>query len=160
MSTETLRRMHSVGRLRLVLPLIALAWAIHAQAVPTITSTSLGADGSTNQNVVDRFTLSFSTDMEPATVNNVANYEMRGAGPDGDFGTPDDVSSYALVAPGYSSGLSALFVINNGPLQPGWYRFTATTNLTDRAGNRLAANFVRTFWVLPRAGFTLENRDN
>ncbi|MEI6782722.1 MAG: pre-peptidase C-terminal domain-containing protein, partial [Verrucomicrobiota bacterium] len=151
----------TASSLKRVLPLIALAWCVQVQAAaPAITSISLGAEGSTNQTVVDRFTLGYSTEMESATVNALANYDLRGAGGDGVFGNDDDVRSYVLGSPGYSSGLSNTFVISNGPLQPGWYRFTATTNLTDRAGNRLAANFVRTFWVVPRAGFTIENRDN
>ncbi len=125
---------------------------------PVITGVSFGDEGSTNQGVLDRFTLSFSEDMYAAAVNTATNYDLRAAGADGVFGNGDDVRY--VVAPSYTNGLCVTNVIASGPLQPGWYRFTATTNLTDRAGNRLAANFVRTFWVLPRAGFTLENRDN
>jgi hypothetical protein len=127
---------------------------------PIITGVSLGEEGSTNQSVVERFTLTFSEDLYAATVNNLTNYDFRAAGADGIFGTPDDIRGYRLAAPGYSNGLSATFVITNGPLQPGNYRFTVTTNLTDRAGNGLAASFVRTFWLAARSGFTMESRDN
>jgi hypothetical protein len=150
---------------------VGTSWGLLAQYVlnvnvtndfvrPVITGVSLGSEGSTNQGVVDRFTMTFSEDLYAASVNTLANYELRGAGTDGLFGNDDDVLSYLLSPPSYSSGLSNSFLINNGPLQPGRYRFTATTNLMDRAGNRLAADFVRTFWVAPQTGFTMENRDN
>src|SRR6185437_9632596 len=45
---------------------------------PAITGdTLLPADGTTTTGIVDRFTLNFSEDMAPATVNNSANYDLR-----------------------------------------------------------------------------------
>src|SRR5579885_1199750 len=70
---------------------------------PNVTATSLPAPGATSSAVTDRFTVSFSKDMGAAAVNNLANYDLRGAGPDGLFGTADDVASH-LAGPGYASG--------------------------------------------------------
>src|SRR5262249_3322341 len=90
---------------------------------PTITGdTLLPAQGTTSTGIVDRFTLPFSEDMAPATVNNPANYDLRSAGPDNNFDTADDVL-YTVASPGYGSGLaSGLYRVSDGPLQPGSYR--------------------------------------
>src|SRR5207253_2482849 len=73
--------------------------------------------------------------------------------------TTDD-QVYSLASSGYTNGLTASLRITDGPLQPGTYRFTASTALTDRAGNALPAAFVRDFGVAGVPYFTLENRSN
>ena len=50
---------------------------------PVITSTNLPQEGTTSQAVLDRFTLGFSENLEPGTVTNAANLDLRSAGPDG-----------------------------------------------------------------------------
>ena len=134
---------------------------------PVVTGLSVGngytsiapADGSTNSLILDRFWLSFSEDMLAGTVNSLSNYDLRSAGPDGVFDTADD-QAYAISAPGYSSGLSAGYVLGNGPLQPGRYRLTVGAGLEDRAGNGLVTPFVRQFVVQGVAGYVLEGRTN
>ena len=136
-----------------------LTVALNDGVLPSVTDASLPADGSTNNGVLDRFSVSFSKDMNAGTVNDVGNWDLRAGGVDGVFGTGDDVV-YHLSSYGYSSGLSASYRIVDGPLQPGPYRLVGKTNLTDRAGNGLAANFVRNFTVVGVANFVLEGRHN
>ncbi len=128
-------------------------------AAPAILADSLPAEGSTTPGIVDRFTLGFSEDMMASTVNDSASYELRSAGADGNFGTADD-ALYTVVSAGYASGLVGTYVVGDGPLQPGVYRFTAQTSLQDRGGNGLAAAYVRGFTVEGVVGFALENRAN
>ncbi|MGA2863269.1 MAG: FG-GAP-like repeat-containing protein [Verrucomicrobiota bacterium] len=133
--------------------------AVSDTVPPVITGLTLPGEGTTTTTIIDRVTLSFSEDINALAISNSANYELRGAGPDGLFGTSDD-SLYTVATTGYSSGLSAAYTIADGPLQPGAYRFTVGTNLTDRAGNKMAAPFVRNFTVANLPGYVLENRNN
>ena len=48
----------------------------------------------------------------------------------------------------------------DGPLQPGNYRLTVSTGMTDRFGNVMAAPYVLVFTVAPLSGYTIENRSN
>src|SRR5262249_21317160 len=84
-------------------------------------------------------------------VNTSASYDLRAAGADGTFGTADDPVYTVATNPTYTSGLTVSYRVTDGPLQPGNYRFTASANLTDRAGNPLSPVFVRTFTVPGRA---------
>ncbi|MCS7091075.1 MAG: CARDB domain-containing protein [Verrucomicrobiota bacterium] len=127
---------------------------------PTIVADTLPLEGAQVLDLVDRFTLTFSEDTLATTVNNPTNYEMRSAGPDGLFDTPDDMVWPITVSPAYSSGLTASFRLAAGALQPGQYRFTATSALQDRAGNRLAAPFQRSFVVIQLNGFATETEPN
>ena len=133
--------------------------AISDGVAPVITTTTLPGEGSVSSDVIDRFSLSFSEDLVPSAVSNAANYELRSAGADGAFNTTDDVL-YALATTGYSGGLNSDYFISDGPLQVGAYRFTARTNLIDRASNPMAAPFVRQFVVTNVPGFVLEARLN
>src|SRR5438093_7149662 len=126
---------------------------------PVITAVSLPGEGAASDGVIDRFSMNFSEDMAASTVNDVSNFELRGAGADGVFGNGDD-QLYHLSSEGYASGLSASYRVTDGPLQPGAYRFTAGTGLTDRGGNALAADFVRNFSVTGVPGFITESRGN
>ncbi|HKS38738.1 MAG TPA: FG-GAP-like repeat-containing protein, partial [Verrucomicrobiae bacterium] len=126
---------------------------------PAIVSNNLPAEGSTNAIIVDRFALGFSEDMLATSVTNSGSYDLRAAGADNIFDTPDD-AVYAVECTGYTSGLSASYLVTDGPLQAGRYRFTATTALQDRLGNALAAPHVRQFALANVAGFVFESRNN
>src|SRR5262249_8494810 len=54
----------------------------------------------------------------------------------------------------------ASYRITDGPLQPGTYRLTLKTGLTDKSGNPLAAPYVRTFSAADLAPYVLESRSN
>jgi hypothetical protein len=125
---------------------------------PFITSITLPTEGAGSDAVIDRFNITFSEEMDADSVNNAANYELRSAGADALLDTADD-EIYSL-APTYSSGLEASFIITDGPLQLGAVRFTATTGLLDRGGNPMAADHLRSFTVSSPSGFLLESRDN
>jgi methionine-rich copper-binding protein CopC len=127
---------------------------------PQVVSVSLPAEGTASTNILDRFSIAFSEDMGAATVTNSANYDLRNAGPDNLFGTADDQLYGVVNSPAYTSGTSASYLVTNGPLQPGMYRFTVSTNLTDRVGNNLTNVYVRNFSVVNVPGFVLETRTN
>src|SRR5262249_23757948 len=127
---------------------------------PTVTGTSLPAEGTTSTAVHDRLSVSFSEDMAAATVNNPASYDLRAAGPDGNFDTADDLGYHLATAPTYTSGSTASLSISDGPLQPGSYRFTARTTLTDRVGNAVVNPFVRNFVVDAIPPYIIEDRSN
>ena len=113
---------------------------------PQITGNTLPASGTTSSAVINSFGLSFSEDMNAATVNNTANYTLQdGLG-----------NVYHLTSPGYTSGSTANYVLSDGPLQPGSYTLTVS-GLTDRTGNVLAT-YVRQFTVVGVAPYTLVSR--
>src|SRR5205085_6266737 len=103
---------------------------------PSIIANSLPAEGTLSTDLFDRFTLTFSEDMDASTVNNVANYSLRAAGPDGSFDTADDVDIPLVLTSSYSSGISVgLRTANGGAFAVGSYRFRALPALKDRYGN-------------------------
>lgn len=126
---------------------------------PTITGSDLPGPGGTTTDMIHAIALEFSEEMNPAAVNNSANYELRHAGADGIFGTDDDYL-HTLVADGYTGGLATVIGITDGPLQPGLVRFTAGSNLHDRAGNPMDAPWVRTFTVEQLEDFVMETVGN
>ncbi len=115
-------------------------------------------NGSVLSLMADRFRLSFSEDLLPATVNQTTNYDLRSAGSNGTWGDGDD-ETYPVLSPSYSTGPAVTCVLASGPMQPGIYRLTVT-GLQDRAGNVLAAPFVREFTVTGVNGFGQESRTN
>ncbi|MCW5556084.1 MAG: hypothetical protein KIS67_28500 [Verrucomicrobiae bacterium] len=127
---------------------------------PTILTDTLPTEGGSVLGLFDRFTLTFSEDMLAVTVNDANSYELRASGPDNLFDTVDDVLWTVNVSPAYSAGLTANYVIVGGALQPGHYRFTAKTDLQDRAGNPLSPAHVRQFAVNQVLGFNTEIEPN
>ena len=126
---------------------------------PLITSATLPGEGSTTTDIVDRFSLTFSEDLERSSVSNNVSYELRCAGADNVFFSADD-QLYAVRTTGYTVGLSSGYAIIDGPLQSGSYRFTVRTNIMDRAGNNMSAPYVRSFAIAKLAGYVLEGRNN
>ncbi len=127
-----------------------------SSAAPTVTSTTLPANQATSTAVIYSFSVNFSEDMAAALVNQPASYDLRSAGPDGAFGTADDLV-YHVSNPSYSSGLTANFQITDGPLQPDIYQLTIS-GLTDRFGNPFAVPYVLTFKMVDVTGYTIEGR--
>jgi hypothetical protein len=128
---------------------------------PMITASTLPVEGSRGTALLDRFTLTFSKDMEAATVNNTANYELRSAGADGTFDNADDLVVPLVLTSAYSSGLTAsLRTANGGTLLAGTYRFKALPGLLDRFTNALAPVFTRTFGVDLIPGYAYETEPN
>ena len=136
-----------------------LNFAISDGVAPQITGTSLPAENATVATIIDRLSLNFSEDVVATSVTDPASYELRSAGLNGSFGNADDVL-YTVANSSYTDGLSASYTVPEGPLQPGRYRFTVTTNLLDRAGNHMTAPFVRNFTVAGVPGYVVENRAN
>jgi len=93
------------------------------------------AEGSVvHPSTVTDFTVSFSQVMDPATVNNIANFELRGAGPDNNFGTGDDQlytlststtyqlgtneMTFTIAGPAFIEGFHRLSLISGGLANP------------------------------------------
>ncbi|HEX7863031.1 MAG TPA: FG-GAP-like repeat-containing protein [Verrucomicrobiae bacterium] len=96
---------------------------------------------------------------DPYPTDKTNGFELRSAGADDVFGNGDD-RVYMLTSLGYSGGLSASFLISDGPLQPGKLRLTISTSITDRAENHMSSAYVRSFDVAALGGFVLENTRN
>jgi hypothetical protein len=126
---------------------------------PSVVGTTLPAEGSTATYVDPYFTVTFTEDMLADTVNDGGNFDLRSSGVDAVFDTADD-EIYTVSPQSYASGLTASFHVPDGPLQPGSYRFTAGTGLTDNFANPLASSFVQTFSVVGVPGYVLESRSN
>ncbi|HZK09227.1 MAG TPA: S8 family serine peptidase [Bacteroidales bacterium] len=74
---------------------------------------------------IDEFTVAFSQVMDPATVNNIANYELRGAGPDDTFGNADDVLYTLTISAPYMYGTNYVtFEVSGPPFINGLHRIT------------------------------------
>jgi len=94
-------------------------------APPILKSTEgMPDEGSTvTPDEVDEFTVAFSQVMDPATVNNNANYELRGAGPDNTFGTGDDVLYTLSTSATYMYGTNYLtYEVSGSPFIDGLHR--------------------------------------
>ncbi len=113
---------------------------------PQVTSDSLPVQGTTSSSIIDSFSLGFSEDLNPASVNDTANYLLQDS-----LG-----NTYHVTGPGYTTGTSASYQISDGPLQPGSYTLTVT-GLTDPTGNTLVP-YTLSFDVVNVAPFTLEGR--
>jgi subtilisin family serine protease len=105
----------------------------------------------------DEFTVVFSQVMDPETVNNNANFEMIGAGPDDTFGTGDDVI-YTLSTPTtYMIGTNNLtYEVSGPPFVDGLHRIRLVSGgLTNPFGTPLDGDengtggddFVRNFSI-------------
>ncbi len=107
-------------------------------------------DRSTNSLALDQFSITASLGLLANSAGNPASYILREAGANGILGDSDDVI-YSL-SPVYSSGQTVNFSVNNGPLQPGSYRFQTATNLLDLNTNAVTT-FTREFVIAnPREG--------
>ncbi len=95
-------------------------------------------------------------------------WDLREAGADGVFDTPDDDVYDLRVSPEYSGGTTVNLRLFDGPMQEGQYRLTITPSLTDVLGNLLDGDgdgvggdaFTRIFEVDLPDGFVYEGRDN
>ncbi len=85
----------------------------------------LPQEGEISTSSIRQFTLSFDHVMDPASVNSVANYDLRSSGPDGLFDTADDLVAMVSPAREYRVSTNRLPIdILDGPLLPGDYRMT------------------------------------
>ncbi len=108
--------------------------------------------------------LTASFDPFPSDAFN--GFDLRAAGVDGQFDTADD-QVYLLEVTRTSSRVLD-FLVQDGPLGPGSYRFTVTPTLTDILGNPLDGNangtggdaLVRTFIVTAPITGVFEGRGN
>jgi subtilisin-like proprotein convertase family protein/subtilisin family serine protease len=101
----------------------ALTEAIGAPKVRVVNN--LPANGGTLDNPkIDNFDLGFDQIMDPAAMNNLNDFSLRGAGLDNQFNTADDVV-YSLTSDTYQIGTNLLkFRITEGYLPYGKYRLT------------------------------------
>ena len=99
-----------------------------AIAAPQVAMVSgIPADGTaTSADNIDGFGVVFNQTMDAASVLDAANYELRDAGLDGMFDTPDDgIFTLNLATTNYQVGTNQLELdITTGPLGFGDYRFS------------------------------------
>ena len=91
---------------------------------------------------VNSFTVAFDQVMDPATANNLLNYEFRGAGPNATFGDGDDVI-YPVTTTGlYQIGTNQkTYQISNTPLPCGEFRLSLISGgLVNPFGTALDGN--------------------
>ncbi len=95
-------------------------------------------------------------------------WDVREAGADGQFDTPDDVLYSPYLTATYVSGTSVSLALRDGPLGTGHYRLTVSDTITDRLGNALdgdgdlaaGAPYHYEFEVLLSGDFVFEGRSN
>lgn len=147
----------------------ALTTVIGPPAVKSLTG--IPAEGSTvTPDDVTQFTISFTQVMDPNTVNNLAYYELRGAGPDNIFGTADDMfyslstptnymlgtnsMTFNIIGPPFINGLHRLQIVSGGLANP-------FGTALDGDGNGTGGDhFFRNFNIgipPPVANFTVSN---
>src|SRR5262249_34667439 len=116
---------------------------------------------------IDFFQVDVATVFDPGSVMDPANWEMRGAGPDGLFNTEDDVLVPVTLTTNYMVGSNRLSFILGYALPPDQYQFRAYSGgLVDPFGTPLdgdgdgapGGNFVRNFTVLDRDGIAPQAR--
>ncbi|MCW2284563.1 parallel beta-helix repeat protein [Rhodoblastus acidophilus] len=124
---------------------------------PVITgATNLPANGAKTDAAFSSITLNFSETLDPISAASAANYQLVAAGPDGKFGTADDIA-IPLVVVYASSSQSVTLAFAKGPLGDGLYQLTVSKNggLLDSSGNALDGDsngtaggaFVRAFTI-------------
>ncbi len=110
-----------------------------AVSAPTLKEVRWLRDASTNR--ITRLEIAFQGVLDPATANHLANYQLRGAGPDGVFDTADDTTHTFTIGydlPGTPAGTrvpvryrvgsnEVVLQINGGGLAPGGYRLRLNT---------------------------------
>jgi len=79
----------------------------------------------------------FSEPIHPGTIH-MLSFQLREAGSDGTFDTPDDTTN-SPAGLEWRPALLGAFLKFTDNLLPGQYRVTVTTNIADLIGNRLAA---------------------
>ncbi|MEO6842783.1 MAG: right-handed parallel beta-helix repeat-containing protein [Bradyrhizobium sp.] len=126
-------------------------------SLPEITGTvNLPANGTTTDAVFTAVTLDFNETLDAISATSAANYQLIAAGPDGIFGTADDITISATPAYSATSQTVTLLLIN-GALPDGSYRLTVngSAGLLDSSGNALdgagsgtpGSAFVSTFTI-------------
>ncbi|MGH8523960.1 MAG: lectin-like protein, partial [Gammaproteobacteria bacterium] len=106
--------------------------------------------------------------VDPHSSDPLNGWDLREAGADQNFDTPDDVRYVVRVSPAYGSGTLINLVVIDGPLGSGKYRFRMLPSITDVVGNPLDGNgdgtggdpYVQHFNISLPTGFVFEGRNN
>jgi predicted DNA-binding protein (MmcQ/YjbR family)/methionine-rich copper-binding protein CopC len=106
--------------------------------------------------------------LDPYVADSANAWDLREAGADKMFDTPDDVIHRILLNGTYDGGTTVNLLIEDGSLNTGSYRFTANSTLTDIVGNPLDGDkngtggddYVHYFTIAPPAGITTEGGRN
>ena len=137
-----------------------------AVPAPMLKEVRLKRDATTQ--LVNRLEVVFTEVLAPAFANNVANYQLVAAGPDGQFGTADDGTPPALttgyelagtdpakpkVKVLYRVGSNEVVLNPDSPLLPGKYRLQLS-GLQNPFGTPLAGDVVHEFTVSYTEGRT------
>ncbi len=119
-------------------PYRALTEALGPPALEQVTG--LPAHGTSAESLsIDEFSLAFSQYMDSESINQLSGVELRSAGLDGQFETPDDgIIGLALAEPYMVGSNSARIAMTDGPLGLGDYQLRlAASQLTNPFGTEL-----------------------
>jgi hypothetical protein len=89
--------------------------------------------------------VAFSESLDPASAA-LAVFQLEGAGPDGVFGTPDDLQD-PIGSLSYNDAAATVFFSLDAPLPVGIWRISITGPLTDRIGNPWIGSHSWTFFA-------------
>jgi subtilisin family serine protease/PKD repeat protein len=147
----------------------ALTTVIGPPAVKSLTG--IPAEGGiVTPDDVTQFSIAFTQVMDPTTVNNIANFELSGAGPDNIIGTGDDVFYTLSTSTTYMLGTNQMtFNVDSPPFIEGLHRLRLVSGglsnpfgaALDGDGNGTGGDdFIRNFTIgipPPVANFTVSN---
>ncbi len=119
---------------------------------PVVDSVAPAAQGVVGS--VTTLAVTFSEALDPATVSG-GNFDLRGAGLDGVFGTADDLNPPAGSV-SYNAAAATVILLLPEPLPAGLWRVTLAGELTDRVGNRWAGPLT---WSFQAGAFTDTDQD-
>ena len=121
-------------------------WALVVQRGPELpprvrSVDPLPPDGEDAWGIVNTLDVQFSKEMDPASVNSVAHWELSEAGPDDLFDTADDVDYPLAPTAPYAGGITVTLDTGVSRLPEGTYRFRAIAGgLVDPSGAPLDGN--------------------
>jgi len=97
----------------------------------------LADEGGLTDQARSTFSVEMSEALSAATVNDPGAWDLREAGVDGQFETPDDVVYSVEVSPAYGTGTTVSLLITDGPLGDGEYRLRKLIDVYEWALERL-----------------------
>lgn len=139
--------------------LYRLQLTLSDSTAPVIESISLPAESAQVDDIIYAFNVVFSEGMDAASVADPASYELVNAGADDVFGTGDD-EVYDVEVVNFDGGAVLMLNVVQSPLQPGLFRFSVDRTVSDRMGNPMVLDVVRTFEITTPANRVYEGRNN
>ncbi|MGA4580079.1 FG-GAP-like repeat-containing protein [Limisphaera sp. VF-2] len=125
---------------------------------PHVTMVGLPGSETVTADLIYSFDVHFSVPMAPDSMTNANHYDLRQAGRDGLFDTPDDIPYPLQVS--WMEETRVRVTLIGSPLQAGTTRFVVKPLLRDLVGNIMETPFSRTFHVVEDSLFRKERPGN